>query len=401
MNSKSYRQLFNIPGAITFCAAAFLGRLPAGMIGISVILPISMLTGFYTTAGIVVAAIMSSMAVSAPLTGRLVDHYGQGKILLIFAAINFIGTLTLIACIQYDVILPLLCLAGVITGASRLSTGTMVRTRWAYVIKKTFQPERQAHMLQSAYAFESIIDEVVFICAPILATVLCTTVHPLAGLACCLLTYTVGAVALAMQHRTEPTVEVIHSSSSALSISALWVIFAAILFIGISAGALEVIVVARADHLGSRSFIGLLMAILAGSSMMAGFWYGARNFNLSAYSLWIRCLGLLVCALIPFAFASNLVVLAIALFIAGLLIAPTSISGQVLTQRLLPSNVLNEGMSLVVTGMILGMALGGWFSGVLIDKFDAYRAGALPALAAFAAFVIAMLAAKQKSMHTA
>lgn len=108
-------------------------------------------------------------------------------------------------------------------------------------------------------------------------------------------------------------------------------IFAAILCIGVSAGAVEVIVVAHADVSNSRPLAGLLMATLAFSSMLAGFWYGARTFKLSAGVLWIRCLGLLVLALIPFAFATNLIVLMLALFVAGLMIAPTSIAGQVLT----------------------------------------------------------------------
>lgn len=391
MKNHVYGELFSISGAAQFCSAALLGRLPSGMIGLAILLPISKLSGFYASAGVVVASIMASMAISAPFTGRLVDRYGQRKILFSFAFLNFIGTLALIICVQLNASLAVLCLAGAITGASRLSTGTMARTRWAYVINKNFPAKQSERLLKSAYAFEGVVDEIVFISAPIIATFLCTYVHPLAGLFCCLIAYVFGATLLALQTRTEPIVLTVTKDASALGIRSLWGIFAAILCIGISAGAVEVIVVARADDSGWRSLTGLLMAVLAMSSMLAGFWYGERTFKLSAYSLWIRCLGLLVCALIPFAFAPNLFLLALALFIAGLLIAPTSISGQVLTQQLLPASVLNEGMSMIVTGMILGMALGGWFSGILIDKLDAYRAGILPVVAALSAFAIAML----------
>lgn len=387
--SNSYWKLFAISGAARFSAAAFLGRLPAGMIGFAIILPISILIGSYTSAGAVAASTMVGMALCAPFSGRLVDRHGQGPILLLFAVLNFIGTTALIACIHFGAPLGILCIAGAITGASRLSTGTMARTRWAYVLR-TLAPERCKERLQAAYAFESIVDEVVFILAPIFVTLLCTAVHPLAGLLCCLVSYVVGAVALAVQRSTQPPVEpVSEKQSSALAVPGLQVILAAILFIGISAGAVEVIVVAHADNSGSRSLAGFLMAILAFSSILAGFWYGARTFKLSAHSLWIRCLGLLVLALLPLAFATNLAVLALSLFIAGLSIAPTSIAGQVLTERILLPSLLNEGMSVVVTAMILGMAAGSWFSGVLIDKFGAYSAGVFPALAAFAALIIA------------
>lgn len=138
------------------------------------------------------ASTMAGMALCAPFSGRLVDRYGQGRILLVFAALNFIGTSALIACIQLGAPLEALCIAGAITGLSRLSTGTMARTRWAY-ITRALDLERRTKTLQAAYAFESIVDELVFICAPILATVLSTAVHPLAGLVSCLLSYVVGA----------------------------------------------------------------------------------------------------------------------------------------------------------------------------------------------------------------
>ncbi len=111
-------------------------------------------------------------------------------------------------------------------------------------------------------------------------------------------------------------------------------------------------VVARADELGFRSLVGILLATLSISSMMSGFWYGARSFKLTPPALWIRCMGLLFLALLPFAIAPNLSLLTLALFIAGLAIAPTAISGQVLTEQMLPLAIMNEGMSLVVTAMI-------------------------------------------------
>ena len=384
----SYKKLFTIPGAAKFSAAAFIGRLPAGMIGLAIILPISKLMGSYMIAGLVAASTMIGMALFAPISGKLVDRYGQCRILFIFAVLNLAGTLALIGCIQLDAPLLLLCIAGIITGASRLSTGTMARTRWAFVTR-TLEPKQHEKALQTAYAFESIIDEVVFISAPILVTLLCTTIHPLAGLAACLISYMIGALTLTIQRNTQPPAHSSHDKQPfALRVSGLRIIFVATLFIGISAGAVEVIVVARAYNLGSRSLTGLLMATFAFASMLAGFWYGERTFKLPAHTLWIRCLGWLVLALLPFAFATNLVMLVPAMFLAGLLIAPTSIAGQLLIKKTLPNKLLNEGMSLIVTAMILGMAAGSWLSGLLIDKFGPLHTGAFPAVAVLIAFAI-------------
>lgn len=390
----SYRKLFSIPGAFKFSMAALIGRLPAGMIGLAIIFPLSSILGSYANAGIVAAATMSGMAFAAPFSGRLVDRYGQRNILVIFAVLNLLSTLSLIVCTKYAAPFSVLCLMGAVCGASRLSTGTMARTRWAFVIPKkniTYYKET----LQAAFAFESVLDEIVFICAPILATLLCSFVHPLAGLACCLISYVGGALALAIQNKTEPSIEPRHEKySSALTLSALRIIFSAILFIGISAGAIEMIVVARTDALNSRALTGELIATLAFSSMLSGFWYGAQRFKVEPFVLWIRCIGILVLVLIPFVFAIHVLPLALALFIAGLAIAPTAISGQILTEKILPKALMNEGMSMIVTAMILGMALGSWLSGVLIDTIGTNFTGILPVAVTLIALIIANIGAR-------
>ncbi|MCD6055786.1 MAG: hypothetical protein K0R12_748 [Gammaproteobacteria bacterium] len=385
---KFYWKLFAIPGATKFSIAALMGRLPAGMMGLAIILPISLFTGCYATAGIVAAATMVGMAFGSPFSGHLGDRYGQCRLLSIYAVCNLLGTLALILSMMSDAPLLIMCAAGVISGASRISTGTMARTRWVHVIQ-AFDLIQQEKMLQSAYAFESIVDELVFISAPLLVTLLCTLVHPLVGLAACLVLYVCGAISLALQRSTEPTINSTHEKhASALIIPGLWVIFITTLFIGISAGALEVSVVAHAANLSSRTLTGFFMAVLSFASMIAGFWYGACTFNLSPPSLWIRCRGLVVLALVPFALAINLVSLVLALFFAGLLIAPTSIAGQILIKQVLPAESLNEGLSLVVTAMISGMAIGSWVCGILIDKFGVHDASAFPAVAVLAAFLI-------------
>lgn len=386
--NASYQKLFKLPGALGFCAAAFVGRIPAGMIGLAIILPLSALTGSYMKAGMVAAFTMLGMAFCAPMSGRLIDRHGQYRILMIFAALNFLATGMLIAAIQYDAPLVVLCVIGMIAGASRLSTGTMSRVRWAHVISQQ-DPQQQKTMLQAAYAFEGIVDEIVFISAPIIAVMLCTAIHPLAGLFCCLITFVIGAVTLAIQRRTQPpAASRREKQQTVFKLMGLRVIFSAILCIGISAGAVEVIVVARADVAQSRHLAGLLIATLALSSMLSGFWYGARTFKLPAHKLWIRCLVLLVVSLVPFIFSDNLLVLFFAMFIAGLSIAPASISGQVLTERIVPFKQLTEGMNVTVTAMILGMAIGGWFAGVLVDKIG-IAAGLLPAMATLVALIIA------------
>jgi MFS family permease len=385
---KPYRELFAVRGAIGFSAAAFVGRLPSAMLGLAVILGISKTTGSYADAGAVGASAMLGLALGAPLSGRLVDRHGQRRVLLSFAILHSLGMSALIAAAELRAPLRVLCVAGVVAGASRLSVGTLARTRWAYALRSAGGEGRAAALL-TAYAFESVLDEVVFISGPILATLLCTAVHPFAGLACCLALSVVGSMALAGQRTTEPPVEPApRRREFALAIPGMLVICASTVCLGVSAGAIDVAVVARADAFGSRGLSGVLLATLALSSMLAGSWYGARPWRVAPHALWIRCLLVLVCGLVPFAFAASAAHLALAMFVAGLAIAPTSIAGMVLAERLLPARVLNEGMSVCMTAMALGIAAGGWLCGVLVDR-GAQGAIPIPVAAASAALVIA------------
>ena len=66
---------------------------------------------------------------------------------------------------------------GAVAGAAMPQIGSCVRARWSHLVPDKAQ-------LQTAFAFESVVDESVFILGPALVTVLATAVHPLAGLGC-------------------------------------------------------------------------------------------------------------------------------------------------------------------------------------------------------------------------
>ena len=65
--------------------------------------------------------------------------------------------------------------AAAVAGAAMPQIGSCVRARWTHLV-----PDKRE--LQTAFAFEAVVDETVFILGPTLVTVLATAVHPLAGL---------------------------------------------------------------------------------------------------------------------------------------------------------------------------------------------------------------------------
>ena len=73
---------------------------------------------------------------------------------------------------------PAWCLfAAALPAGCMPSMGSLVRARWALIY-------RGSPNLHTAYAFESVVDEIVFIIGPILSVGLCTAVFPEAGPPC-------------------------------------------------------------------------------------------------------------------------------------------------------------------------------------------------------------------------
>ncbi|WP_017557208.1 MFS transporter [Nocardiopsis baichengensis] len=391
--------MFLVPGAAAFSLAAFVGRLPVAMLGLGVVLLVSTVSGSYTAAGTVAAATMVGYAVAAPVVGRTVDRHGQRRVLLALAALHFVGLVALMAAAEYGAPLAVLCAAGALAGLSRPSTGTMVRTRWAHILQRGDGRAGEAKV-QTAFSFEAIVDEVAFISGPVIVTALATGVHHLAGIAACLVMTVGGATAMALQKNTEPPARGAPGErGSALVVPGMAVIAVAMLFAGAIVGALELAVVAKTEAFGSQGATGPLLAVLAVGSMLGGLWYGARSWELPPDRLWIRCLAAQAVALGLLPLAGGMWSLAAAMFVVGLTVAPVGIAGVVLMERLLPSRVLTEGISIETTAMATGVAVGGWAAGVVTEELGSGRALALPAVCALAALGAAVLGARRLAVE--
>ncbi|BDD75336.1 hypothetical protein JCM4020_59560 [Streptomyces coelicolor] len=194
--ASPYRALFAAPGTKGFSTAGFLGRMPLSMMGIGVVTMISQLTGRYGLAGALSATIALAAAVAGPQVSRLVDRYGQRRVLRPATLVSLTAAAVLLPAAHYgwpDWVLFAACVGiGCVP-----SLGAMVRARWAALYRGTPQ-------LHTAYSFESVVDEVCFIFGPIISIGLSTAWFPEAGplLAACFLA--TGVFWLTSQRATEP-----------------------------------------------------------------------------------------------------------------------------------------------------------------------------------------------------
>jgi MFS family permease len=384
---NTYRRLFAVPGARVFVAAGFVGRMPMAMTGIGIVLLVSAVTGSYALAGAASAAASLSYAAASPVTGRLVDRYGQGQVLVPLVLANLVGVAALVTLAQLRAGTWTLFPAAAAVGLTSPSFGAFVRARWSHLLG--------ADGLHVAYAFESVADEVIFVAGPVLVTLLATGVHPAAGIGTAALLTVTGGLALAAQRRTQPPPQVTVAAGSAVRAPGMLVLVPVFALLGSTFGAIDVSIIAYAQEHGHRSLAGVILATFALGSMSAGLWYGARTWRLGLERRFLTGLALLAAGLVPLPLAGNLWLLMPLVFLTGLSISPTIIPAYGLVQRLVPRHLLTEGLAWVSTAVGVGVAIGAPLAGRLVDAYGARTALIYPLAATWGALIIALAAARR------
>ena len=386
-----YRALFAAPGSKGFSAAGFLGRMPLSMMGIGVVTMVSQISGRYGLAGALSATMALAAAAIGPRISRLVDQYGQRRVLRPATLVALVSAAGLLLAARFggpDWLL-FVCAAGI--GAVP-SLGAMIRSRWAALYRGTEQ-------LHTAYSFESVVDEICFIFGPIISIGLSTAWFPEAGplLAACFLA--VGVFWLTAQRATEPKPHPREKQGggSALRARGLQVLVATFVATGAIFGSIDVVTVAFADERGHKGAASVVLALYAAGSCAAGIVFGLLRLTGAPQRRWLLGICAMAVSMIPLLLVGNLPFLAVALFVAGLSIAPTMITTMSLIEEHVPRAQLTEGMTWISTGLAVGVALGSSVAGWVIDAAGARAGYGVPAVSGAVAVAVGFLGYRRLS----
>lgn len=390
---RPYAEVLSTPGAVGFSGWGLIARLPMSMFGLAMVFAVEHSTGSYADAGFVVGAALLGQAAAAPLQARAADRYGQLPMLIPILILHGValGAFTLIVDAASTSVLSAVAIAAVAiaSGATLPQIGALVRARWARLHARTPR-------LHTAYALESVLDEVVFVAGPPLVTVLAITVHHKAGLVLNLILTVAGGAFFAAQRRTDPGPRVKTSDGATTPampmLTMSWVI-PAFLFMGGIFGAVEVATVAFADEAGSPGAAGVILAVFAGGSLVAGVVTGSLHWRSDVRQRFLVGQALLAIAVIPLPFIGPLMLMGVAAFIAGFAISPTLISGFSLVEAEVPAARLTEGLAWAATALNAGVALGAAATGPVIDAVGASTAYWVP-VACGGAAVLACVAGR-------
>ena len=381
--ANPYRILFQAPGTKGFSLAGLLARLPLPMTGIGIITMLSQLRGSYALAGAVSATFVLTYALMSPQVSRMVDRYGQRRVLPLSAGISVLGILLLLACTYWHTPDWTLFVAAVLAGFMP-SMSAMVRARWTAIY-------RGKPHLQTAYSLETVLDEVTFIAGPPISVGLSVAVFPQAGPLAAVVLLAIGALALAAQVSTEPPVESAEEMStrtaSIVRLADVRLLTLLMVAMGVIVGTVDIVSVAFAEQMGSPAAASIVLSCYAIGSCAAGLLFGALKLKTPLHKLLLLGGRATAATTLPLLMAGNIASLSGAVLVAGLFFAPTMIVAMSLVERIVPERQLTEGMTWLLAGLNVGVAMGAAASGQLVDMEGA-RYGFNVALAAGAVVLL-------------
>jgi len=378
---SAYTTLFRTPGAMKFSVSALIGRMPISMDSLALIFIVVAVSDSYALAGALSAVASITISIATPFWSRLADRIGQRKMLLRVVPLKILGLSLFIALVMNEAPVWTWFASIILAELAAINTGGLVRRRWLHVLSPdkstTAEDETDKHVVNTAYSYEALMDEIVFIVGPITATACATSIAPAAGLIAGMILMSIGLPLFAMQRATEPPpspVRVKDPHPPVIGIPIVQAIALATTFTGGFFGAIAITVVGFAESEGQKSYSGLLLGLWASGSAVMAIINGLIKWKTSYAGRFLIFLTALTIFSIPFIFVDSIFGLAIALFFNGFAIAPLIVNAYGVVQEAVPSEQITESFTWVVAGMPLGGAIASALGGWVIETYGAQSA---------------------------
>jgi MFS family permease len=333
------------------------------MSALAILLLVRGSTHSYAAAGVAVGAAALATAAMAPVQGRLIDRAGRARVLAP-VAIGQSGLLVLLVLAAHGqagagALIVLAALAGALVP----SIAPAVRALLGDVME-------DPQVRESAYALESIVQELVWIAGPLLVGVVVTLTSPsvavlLLGVVCVSGTLVFVQSPLAAKH---PEPHERQHRVSALTSGPLRTLLGPIALTGFGLGAIEVGLPSLALHAGSRSDSGVLLALWSLGSMVGGLWFGSRVWRSSVATRYRALLIAAVGLTAPLIVARSIPAGALCAVLAGLAIAPVFSCQYALVGRAATRGSQTEAFTWVTSALVAGIAGGAAAGGAVISS---------------------------------
>lgn len=369
IGAVGYRAVLRLPGAPRAFAAATLGRLSYGTLSLSLLLAVQGATGSYLVAGTALG-VFGVTSVLMPAKSRLIDRFGQRRVLPVLATGFALALTAMAACsaagvAQGSVYVGLAAVVGLVAPP----LGPSMRALWA-----ALTPEPAAR--QRAYSLDGVVEDTLFAVGPLLAGLLVAAADASVALAVTAALNVVGATAMATSPAARrhaaptaartgaPLIGPFRSRGFALLIVALF-------GVGLGSGPLDLAVVARAQGAGDAGAAGYVLAAMAVGSAVGGLVGGhlthrGRTSTQLGVLVAVTALGYALAAATP-----STPTLAVVLGLTGLAGAPIFVVSYPAADRLAPTGTGTEATTWVNTSSNIGLSVGAAAAGFVVDRSGA------------------------------
>ena len=373
---SGYSTLVKTPGALKFSISGLIARMPISMDSLALIFIVVAVSDSYAIAGALSATASVVMAFATPHWSRVADRIGQSTMLVRVIPIKVAGLCVFTFLVLNQAPTWTWFVSIIIAESMSVNSGGLVRRRWLHVLSpdksSTAEDEQDRHLVNTAYSFEALMDEVVFIVGPIIVTACATTIAPAAGMIVGIFFLAIGVPLFVMQKATEPPStpkRIVDPHPAVIRNKRVQAVVLATTLLGGFFGSIAIVTVAFTEQRGQEDKAGLLLAIWAFGSGIAAIINGAIKWKLSSTSRFLIFLFALTVLSVPMLFTHTLGWLAVALFFNGFAIAPLVINAYGVAEGAVPPEQITETLTWVVAGMPMGGALASALSGQIIDRF--------------------------------
>lgn len=385
-----YVDVLKVGGAWRFYVWSVPPRLGGAMLGLGLVWLIHWSTGSYAAAGIVSGSYALTGAVVGPFVARLVDNLGQRRTVPLLLLSNATAIVILVGAAAAR--LPIVVLAGIAALAAVFGpqVPALSRARWSHL-------HAGSPRLSTAFALESLTDEVPFVLGPALVGTLSALVHPAAGPLAAVVLLLGGGIPFALQRSAAPppsrtlTDSGRSDSLRRIGISPrLLLLLGVFVAFGLIFGAMQVSVTAAALQSGRAGLAGPMYSAFSLLSMIAGIVYGSIRWKVGIRARLVAAMALLAVLLVPLLVVERQPWLAMAVAPPGLAIAPALIAGNTLAGELASRRTLTQTFTWIASAMALGLAAGQSLAGQAADTLNVHWGFALAILGAASAAALAL-----------
>lgn len=336
--------------------------MPAGMDSLAIIFVVLGAEKQYAIAGALTGVAALTTVVSTPFWSNQSDKRGQKFVLKIAIPARTFSMFTFIALVSLDAPIWTWFVAIIAAESTSVSIGSFTRRRWMSMVGAENKSK-----VNTAYSFESALDQFVFVAGPVLATAI-STVSPPSGLILATTFFLVGGLLLLTHAESTPPILERPKHPPLIRNRTIHAVAIPIILIGGCFGPINLAFVAFSREQGHPGIPGVLLAVGSIGGLFFALLNGAIKWKISA-GIRFR-INLLIFTLIalPLPFINSLPVLFVLNFFLGGSVGPLFPTAISFVEKRIPTSHMTEAISLIFAGIPLAGAFSSIWAGKILDN---------------------------------